>query len=91
MMLPFQVHEENGRFAIRDGMGDRYDILDDEDAAKRIAHLMTVATELHRHPITDYEVKIPGRCEWIDLAQAAIAGYVRRKDGVDAGACPTHG
>lgn len=49
MMLPFQVHEENGRFAIRDGMGDRYDILDDERAARRIAALLTVATELHRY------------------------------------------
>lgn len=48
MLLPFKVREENGRFTVRDGYGDRYDILDDERAAERIAHLMTVATERHR-------------------------------------------
>jgi hypothetical protein len=90
MLLPFKVHEEDGKFVVRDGWGHRYDVLTEEGPANRIAHLMTVATEQHRHPISDFEVKAPGRCEWIDLAEAAKAGYLRRKDGVDAGAC-AHG
>ena len=32
---------------------------------------------LEKSPFVGVEVRVPGRDEWIDLGQAAIAGYVR--------------
>lgn len=80
MLLPFKVHEEDGKFVVRDGWGSRYDVLAEEGPANRIAHLMTVATEQRRERFSGLEVKASGRDEWTDLGQAAIAGYVRDRE-----------